>query len=238
MFPSLWHRSQKECLEVWYSLIDLFYPPVCEVCGDSLVKSEKYLCTACLADFPFTDEDYTTSENVLDKFEEANRPVKLHSLFYYNKYSNYKNLIYLIKYQSYRKLGVYLGHMLGEKIASQCEADCIVPVPLHKKREKERGFNQAFEIARGVKEVLGIEILNDVIFRIQNNVSQTGKNAAERFKNVENIFELRNPQQVEGHHILLLDDVITTGATIHSCLKVLAQVRNVVFSLGCLAQTV
>lgn len=235
---SLWNRAGKGCLGIWEALTDLHYPQVCEVCGESLVKGEKYLCTACLADFPFADQAYAAGENVLVRFEESCRPEKLHSLFYYNKFSRYKQLIYLIKYESYRQLGVYLGRMLGERIAGVCGADCIVPIPLHKKREKERGFNQSLEIARGVGEVLHLEILEDVVFRVHNNVSQTGKNAAERLKNVENIFELHYPDKISERHVLLLDDVITTGATIGSCLQVLSEAPGVTFSLGCLAQTV
>lgn len=235
---AIWDWTKDECLSVWASMIDLFYPRVCEVCGESLVRSEEYICTACLADFPFTDEFFNTGQSVLDQFEPSCRPECLHSLFYYNKYSEYKNLIYLIKYHSYRGLGEYLGRMLGERIAAECGADCIIPVPLHKKRERERGFNQAYEIAKGVSEVLRIEICNDVVFRVQNNVSQTGKSTSERLENVQNIFELRQPQKICGRHVLLLDDVITTGATIGSCLRVLAAAGNVKFSLGCLGQTI
>jgi len=111
-------------------------------------------------------------------------------------------------------------------------------VPLHPKREKERGFNQAREIACGMAETIGVDIYDDVLFRVRNNASQTGKNASERLKNVEHIFELRNPAKITGKKVLLVDDVITTGATIGACLQVLAQAGNVRFSLGCLAQTV
>lgn len=234
----LWNRIRKEGSDIRNSLVDLLYPEVCEVCGKSLVRGEKYLCTNCLADFPFADEAYATGANIICKFGEVCQLEKLHTLFYYNKFSNYKNLIYLIKYRSYRRLGVYLGRMLGERLLGNCQADCIVPIPLHKKREKERGFNQALEIAKGVNEVLQIEIAADAVVRVLNNVSQTGKNAAERLKNVENIFQLQKPEKIRGHHVLLLDDVITTGATIGSCLRVLAAAGNVSFCFGCLAQTV
>lgn len=233
-----YQRIKKGSLQLWTSLMGLLFPPVCVVCGKSLVQSERYICTACLADFPFSDEAYASGESVLDGFEAGYRPECLHSLFYYNKFSHYKQLIYLVKYRSHRELGVYLGRLLGMKIAATCQADCIVPIPLHPQREKERGFNQALEIARGIEEVLHIAILKDVVIRTRNNASQTGKNAGERQKNVENIFELRCPQQIRGHHVLLVDDVITTGATIGACLRVLAQAGEVKFSLGCLAQTV
>lgn len=220
------------------AVCELFYPRICTVCGESLVKGEEYLCTACLADFPFSDQDYATQEELLLNFDVACRPEKLFSLFYYNKFSPYKNLIYRIKYRSHRSLGVYLGRLLGEKIKNECEADCIIPVPLHPKREKERGFNQAREIAVGMAGVMGVDIYDDVLFRVRNNASQTGKNASERLQNVEHIFELRDPVKIIGKQVLLVDDVITTGATVGACLQVLSQAGNVRFCLGCLAQTV
>lgn len=94
------------------------------------------------------------------------------------------------------------------------------------------------EIAKGINRVLRLELMGDVVLRTRNNVSQTGKNAAERLKNVENIFSLVAPEKIRGRHVLLVDDVITTGATIGSCLQVLARAAGVRFSLGCLAQTV
>lgn len=233
-----WNRMRNGCQGIWAGLADLIYPRVCEVCGKSLVQSEDYLCTACLTDFPFADQDFTAGENILEQFEVAYRPEQLFALFYYDKYSNYKNLIYLIKYHSYRKLGVWLGRMLGEKMKSGCRADCIIPIPLHQKRERQRGFNQALEIARGINEILHIELMDYAVERVKNNVSQTGKNAAERLKNVENIFLLTCPEKLRGRHVLLVDDVITTGATIGSCLRVIAAAGEVHFTLACLARTI
>ncbi len=233
-----WNRMKSGGREILSGLADLIYPRVCEVCGKSLVHSEEYLCTACLTDFPFADQEFIAGENILQQFERSYRPEQLFVLFYYDKFSNYKNLVYLVKYHSYRKLGVWLGRMLGEKMKSGCRADCIVPVPLHKKREKQRGFNQALEIARGINEVLHIELMEHAVERVKNTVSQTGKNAAERLKNVEDIFVLPYPEQVQGRHVLLVDDVITTGATIGSCLRVIASAGDVQFTLGCLARTI
>lgn len=238
MKGKLWSYMSRECLELLASVTDLFYPRICDVCGKSLVGGEKYVCTHCLSDFPFTDEAFETENALLETFPEEYRPQKLHTLYYYNKYSEYKNLIHLIKYQSYRKLALYLGTMLGERIKDSCQADCIIPIPLHPKREKLRGFNQAMEIARGINSVLRLELLGNVVVRTENNVSQTGKNAAERFKNVENIFSLVSPEKINGRHVLLVDDVITTGATVCSCLKVLAGAGGVKFSVGCLSRTV
>lgn len=222
---------------VFHSLIKLIFPRLCGVCGNALVRGEKFLCSACLADFPFSDDTFISGAQVLAAFDERCRPERLYSLFYYNKYDNYRRLVYAIKYHSRRELGIYLGGMLGQRMLGQTDADCIVPIPLHRKREKSRGFNQSYQIALGVSEVLGIEVLNDVVVRTQNNISQTGKNVEERRKNVENIFELLDPEKIRGRHVLLIDDVITTGATIRSCLSVLARAGEVRFSLACLART-
>lgn len=233
-----WNRILCEGREMFSGLSDLLYPRVCEVCGKSLVRSERYLCTTCLSDFPFADREFSTDEDLLGQFECDCRPERLSALFYYDKFSDYKKLVHLVKYHAYRDLGFWLGRMLGEKIQADCRADCIVPVPLHRKREKRRGFNQAAEIARGINEILHIELMENVVERVRNNVSQTGKNAAERLKNVENIFQLVAPERLRGRHVLLVDDVITTGATIGACLRAIAAAGEVRFSLGCLARTV
>ena len=233
-----WNRIKCGCREVLSGLADLIYPRACEVCGKSLVQSEKYLCTACLADFPFVDRDFVAGEDILEQFEPSCRPEQLFALFYYDKFSDYKNLVHLVKYHGYRHLGVWLGRMLGENMKSACRADCIVPVPLHKKRKKWRGFNQALEIARGINDVLQVELLENAVERVRNNASQTGKNAAERLKNVENIFRLTCPEKVRGRHVLLVDDVITTGSTIGACLRAIAVAEDVRFSLACIARTV
>ena len=224
-------------LHLFHSLVELLFPRLCLVCGNSLVKSEKYICSACLADFPFSDREVTLGAQILDSFPETLRPIEFHALFYYNRYSNYRNLIYAVKYESRKNVGIYLGRMLGLRMKGHTMVDCIVPVPLHPCRERKRGFNQARQIALGVSEVLGIEVLDNVVVRVKNNASQTGKDANGRRSNVENIFQLRKLDQIEGKHILVIDDIVTTGATVGACLYVLAAAKGVRFSLACLART-
>lgn len=225
------------CLSFLHALIDLLYPRLCVVCRKCLTRGEHFLCTSCLYDFPFSDVRFSSEEGLLAGFEEDCRPDSLYSLFYYNKYSDYKNLIHAVKYRSRKQLGVHLGRMLGEKLCGEVNVDGIVPIPLHPDREKKRGFNQSHQIALGISEVLQVEVWDKVIVRTKNNVSQTGLKPEEREKNVEGIFVLREPSKISGKHLLVIDDVITTGATVHSCLKVLAQAGDVRFTLGCLART-
>ncbi|WP_251622019.1 ComF family protein [Odoribacter lunatus] len=218
------------------ALIELLYPRLCCVCGTGLTRGENLLCTSCLYDFPFFDAALISGDGLFSSFEEKCRPEGFHSLFYYNKYSKYKNLVHAVKYRSQKELGIFLGKMLGERMRGKIQADAIIPVPLHAAREKKRGFNQSQRIACGISEALGIEVWEDVIVRVKDNISQTGLEPEERRRNVENIFELRNPAKINGKHLLVVDDVITTGATVSSCLKVLADAGNVRYTLACLAR--
>lgn len=217
---------------------ELLFPRLCVVCGNSLLESEKYICSVCLADLPFVENTLDSGKHILDEFPPDFRPCRFYSLFYYNKYSNYPQLIYAVKYRARKKLGIYLGRMLGRCIPADANIDGIVPVPLHPKREKARGFNQAYQIALGIQEITGLEIYSDVLIRIKDNASQTGKTTGERRENVENIFKLHHPAKIAGKHILLVDDVITTGATLGACMLILRKAEKVSFSLACVAQAV
>ena len=220
-------RDRGICLSFLYALIDLLYPRLCVVCRKGLTRGENFVCTSCLYDFPFSDVSVSSDREL---------PGKIYSLFYYNKYSDYKNLIHAVKYRSKKELGIFLGRMLGERL-QEVRVDGIVPVPLHPKREKKRGFNQSYQIALGVAEVLQAEIWDKVIVRTRNNVTQTSLEPEERKKNVENIFALTDAAKVAGKHVLVIDDVVTTGATVHACMKTLAEAGEVRFTLACLART-
>lgn len=222
---------------IFQSIVRLFYPPLCVVCKEALVRGEKYLCSPCLADFPLADPAYQSVDIRLLIEDEVVDVGSLYALFYYNKYNDYKNLVYAVKYRSGKELCVYLGRMLGGKIGDRSGVHAIVPIPLHPKREKRRGYNQARQIALGMAEAMKVPLWDDIVCRVQDNASQTGKSAGERQKNVENIFRLKKTDVLYGKHLLVVDDVITTGATIKSCIRTLAEAGHVRFSLACLART-
>lgn len=210
----------------------MLYPPLCVVCGDALVRGERYFCSSCLFEFPLAYGEMEGSDLGAEK---------LHALFFYDKYGQYKKLVHVAKYRHGRELCEYLGELLGGRIwriGDDEDFDAIVPIPLHPKREKHRGYNQSREIARGIAEEMGIPMADGIVKRVVNNVTQTGKNAAERQKNVENIFQLTGEGDFEGKHLLIVDDVVTTGATIQSCMRTLAEgFPGVRFSIACLART-
>lgn len=230
-------KSRGLSLSFLYALSELLYPRLCVVCGKCLIRGEHFICTSCLSDFPFSDPAVSSGQEVLGIFESSCRPDGLYSLFYYNRHSDYRQLIYAVKYRSKKELGKMLGKMLGQRLQGHVRVDGIVPVPLHPRRQKKRGFNQASQIAAGIAGELQVEVWEEVLVRVRNNASQTTLGPEERRQNVEDIFELREPEKIRGKRLLVVDDVITTGSTIHSCVKALAAAGEVHFTLACLART-
>lgn len=226
----MWRRN-------FQAFIGLLFPRLCPVCGRGLTEAEKFMCTFCLADFPLFDENLHGGKSMPDFFPSEERFLVFYSLFYYSRDGKYKNLIYEIKYKSRKKLGFYLGKMLGERLVEKVSVDAILPIPLHPRRQKKRGFNQARQIALGMGEVLKIPVWDDVLKRLRNNVSQTGLSAEARLKNTEHLFQLQKNREITGKQLLLVDDVVTTGATVRACIEALQEGQPGSISLACLART-
>lgn len=204
------------------------------VCGDVLVDGEPFLCSACLSGLPL-------NEGVDEEADEALANDLgvgyLYWLFRYDRASDFHKLVYAIKYRSNRELGVWAGKMLGERMQDDRGIDCVIPVPLHPEREKERGFNQAFMIGMGIASVLGVRVESGVLSRVVNTSSQTGLERGQRADNVAEAFELRDTVCVEGCHVLLVDDVVTSGATIRACMIELSKIKGVRVSVACLGKS-
>jgi len=197
-----------------------FFPETCVVCGSHLRTSEHIMCTACLIDIPrvyFHNQDRNPLEDLLwgqTPYERAT------SLFYYTKKNKYASLLYDLKYRNRSDVGEFLGEMFAHELQKSGflnSIDYIVPIPLHKKRQKKRGYNQSECIAQGLSKQTGIPCLSNIIIRTVHTQTQTKKSKEERLANVQNIFSVVNPHAIENKHILVLDDVITTGATCISC---------------------
>lgn len=220
-------------LDFLVSGLRLLFPRLCVVCGDVLVNGEQHICTGCICRMPLNvGADEGADEKMKEKLEVEN----LFWLFIYNRESDFHRLIYAIKYKSRREVGIWAGRMLGERIGTGHGIDCIVPVPLHPAREKERGFNQALAIGTGIAEVLGIRIEPDVLGRVVNTPSQTGLSHEERVGNVMSAFTLKDFERLRGCHVLLVDDVLTSGATTRACLTELRKVEGIRFSVAYLGK--
>ncbi len=208
------------------SLLSLFYPRLCVVCRDVLREGEDYFCLHCLFRLPVT-KHYLCPENSMTNqlagkilFEKA-----CGFLFYY-KGGMARSVVSEIKYKGNQGLGRWMGkYASGMMLESGFfnTIDLIVPVPLHKKKRRQRTFNQAEIFAQGVSESTGIMLDSSTLYRQISNVTQTKKGSFERWLNTRNIFALNNPEIFAGKHILLVDDVFTTGSTIEACAEAITK---------------
>ncbi len=216
-----------------HSILNLFYPRVCAACGESLLKDEETVCLKCRYLLPKTGYELNPDNPLAQTFYGR---VKFHAImacFFFAKSGKVQHLIHELKYKGNKEAGVFLGQQLGETIKDAPlfqGIDYLIPVPLHPKREKQRGYNQSLMIAKGINEVTGIPIGDKYLIRAVNTATQTKKSAEERYKNVKDIFEVRFPEELEGKHVLLIDDVLTTGATLESCAHQLEDISGIVIS--------
>lgn len=222
------------------SLLSLFYPQTCPVCNRILIDGEKFICMHCLFQIPRTHY-HLASQNQAEERFRGKIPIRKASAFlYYSKGGKTQKVIAEIKYKGNFRMGEWIGEiMAGEMIRSSFfeDIDMIVPVPLHKKRERQRGYNQAEAISKGVGKGCNIPVNNTCLIRKSGNSTQTRKSIFERWLNTQGIFEVRYPEQVNGKHVLIIDDVLTTGSTIEACAASLLKCKNVKISILTLAIT-
>jgi ComF family protein len=219
--------------------IDLIYPNLCITCGSDLPGDERYICPKCWLDMPKTNL-HQERENEIEKVFWGRFPITYAtSLFYFTKGSRYQKLIHEIKYQGKKEIGRELGKRFGAQLKSSVfsEIDYLVPVPLHKRKKRKRGFNQSEWIAKGMSETLEKPVISNNLFRITHTKTQTRKSRFERWKNVENVFHLKDKTLFEDSHILLVDDIVTTGATLEACANRILISDNVKVSIASLGYT-
>ena len=226
-------------ISFWHRLLDLISPRVCVVCDNRLTITEEIICSRCNFHLPRTGFFKAPYDNEMAKLFWAQIPIeRAAALFYYEAHSETANIIYMLKYKSHPEIGGVMGRMTARELQTNGffdGIDGIVPVPLAKKRLRQRGYNQSLEIAKGISEITGLPIYNKVVRRNAFEGSQTNKGRWERHDNVERVFELIDEKAISGRHLLLIDDVVTTGATCLACAKALCQaggVRISILSLG------
>lgn len=216
----------------------LFFPQTCAVCGGMLGEKENYVCVHCHAHLPRTYY-YLEEENEVARLFWGKVPLtRAASYFYYSKGSDYCQILYQLKYHQCKEIGEVMGRCMAAEMQTSMffsGIDLIVPVPLHKKKEHQRGYNQCEWIAKGVSGVTGIPVNTSGLIRDVYNPTQTKKSAYERWENVENVFSVIYPEEFAGKHILLIDDVLTTGATLCACASVLKELGKAEVSILTLA---
>jgi ComF family protein len=219
-------------------LARLFYPHNCAGCGYELYDNRHLLCLKCLSGLPATGFEKSAG-NYVDRLFAGRLPVeKAASWLFFGKQGITQTLIHQLKYRGNTELGVYLGRQMGaalNKAGWFNDIDFLIPLPLNRKKLNIRGYNQSAVICNGLREATGIPVEEVAVLRTLFTETQTRKNRLQRWNNVEHVFDLRDAGHLQGRHALLVDDVITTGATIDACGQVLLKVPGLKLSVLSLA---
>ncbi len=225
--------------EIKSSLLHLLFPHVCAGCGATLQHNDSEICFRCMAHLPYTHFEKIAANPVEKKFWGRINLTAATAQFYFTHRSLIQQLLHQFKYKNNKKLGQQLGRLMGASLLqnSRFMPDALVPLPLFPGKERKRGFNQAAILCHGMAEEMKIPVIADALTRIKHTDSQTKKGRIERWQNVEGKFMVSNPEKLQHKHLLLVDDVVTTGATLEACGISLLALENVSLSIAtlCLA---
>ena len=224
----------KNIVKTWFfSFVHLFFPRQCAVCGAILQEGEEGICMKCNMDMPRTNY-HLRKDNPVERMFWGKIPLEhATSCFFYHKGSDFRRILHQLKYGGRKDLGEVMGRRIG--YLKNIIMDVIVPVPLHPRKRKMRGYNQSECIARGVSAVTGIPMDTASVARMRHTETQTRKSSYERWENVDGIFCLRRADAFARKHVLIIDDVLTTGATTTACADALKEVEGVRISVLTLA---
>jgi len=217
---------------------NLMYPDLCLVCGESLLQNEQHLCLNCLYNIPKTNFHLQNANPIEKRFWGKVPIYRGTAFFFFQKGSAFQKLLHSLKYKGNKEVGQVLGKYAAVDLLDSedfASIDVIIPVPLHAKKLEKRGYNQSEWIGNGLSEILNIPQDVTTLYRVKENVTQTRKSVFERYENTEGIFELKDKNALIGKHILLVDDVLTTGSTLEACVRVLIEIDDVKVSIFALA---
>lgn len=224
--------------EYLQSLVEVIYPNLCIICQKETPINGRELCLLCLTELPYTDHFEYNNNHITKKFFGRLEIAHGAALLSYYKGSMFTDMLHRFKYEGGKDIGFMLGRMTGHRLlkSSWCDSvDIIVPMPIHKNRRKVRGYNQSTEYAKGIKAITNIPIVENLVIKKHYTTSQVSKGRMARQTNVDMTFALVDKHRYAGRHILLVDDVITTGATILACAQCLQQIPKVKISVVAIA---
>ncbi len=222
-------------ISFWHRLIDLVSPRLCVICGERLSVSEETICYRCNLHLPRTNFHLNPYENEMARLFWGQIPIeRATALMFYESHAETANIIYDMKYRNHPEIGEVVGRMMARELLPHHffdGIDGIVPIPLSKKRQRQRSYNQSMEIARGISHITKLPVLDKLVYRTSFDGSQTNKGRWERNENVAHVFQLNNHSSVSNRHLLIVDDVVTTGATVIACAKELAKAGDIKVSI-------
>lgn len=226
---------------IFDEFLGLFFPESCVVCGEPLLRAEENICLSCLLKLPRTN-NFQEADNAAEKLLAGRFPFERIATFcYFTKGGILQPIIHQVKYNGKAHLGETLGLLFGRDLVGSdflSPVQLIIPVPLHPKKQKQRGYNQAEMIARGISKGTNIPVSTNNLVRIVHNPTQTKRNKMQRWENVKDIFIVNHPEEFENKHILLVDDIITTGSTIEACAHALLASRGIKISIATIGEVI
>ncbi len=218
--------------------IGLLFPEVCAACGGPLVMNETMLCSSCLLHLPRTFYSKERDNPVSQVFWGKLDVYAATALFLFKKGSGVQHLLHQLKYNGNREIGIYLGAILGDELQGSDlfnTVEVVVPVPLHPRKQRKRGYNQSEIIAEGICRTLKASLDTKTLTRVHYSETQTKKSRYKRWENVKDIFSITSDTSLSGKHVLLVDDVLTTGSTMEACAGALLKVPQLTLSIACIA---
>lgn len=220
------------------SIINLFFPKVCSGCSSFLLSNENVICTVCRHDIPLTNHHLIPENDAFKKFYGRIPVIHTSALFYFHKKGIVQELIHNLKYKGHEEIGIVLGEWYAEDLKNielLKSIDEIIPVPLHRKKLKERGYNQVSTFGKTLSSSLKIEYNDSILIRNVYSKTQSKKNLLGRTEGIETIFDVSFTEKDHNKHFLLIDDVITTGATLEACSRALLKIPGSKISIICMA---
>jgi ComF family protein len=216
----------------------LFFPSLCMACDAALQQAEDCICTHCRVHLPQTNY-HMDADNPLIKYFWGKIPIEaIGAYYFFNKGGKVQTLLHRLKYKGNKEIGLKVGRFYGYDLKKSSlfqDLNFIVPIPLHPKKENKRGYNQSLYFALGLAETIGIEVAPTALARVSDAGTQTRKSRFSRSTNVNEQFQLNSHPNFENQHLLLVDDVITTGATLEACAHALLQIKGVKISIAAMA---
>ena len=225
---------------MWKTTSNLFFPEVCAGCSEALTTGEKVICTFCRHHLPMTNHHQLDHNELWQKFYGRLDINFVGAQFYFHKKGIVQQLIHNLKYRGTQEIGEVIGHWYGSLLANHSalqDVDEIIPTPLHKRRLRERGYNQVTTFGQALSQKLEIPYNEKVLFRSHYRSSQTFKNLLDRSMTDNPMFYIKDAEKHSNKHFLLIDDVITTGATLEACGRALMQIKNTRLSIVCMAMS-
>jgi len=220
------------------AVVNLFFPKVCYTCNNELLDFENYVCTKCRHNLPITNFHFDNNDAVEKVFYGRVKVENATSLLRFENKGIVQQLIHNLKYKGYEDIGIFLGEWLGNElktIETYHDIDIVIPVPLHKNKLKKRGYNQVDKFAQEIAKALAVEYNDKALIKITSTKSQVTKKRLARWQSTTELFAIEHPDQIQNKHILLVDDIITTGATLEVCINVLKTAKNVKISIATMA---